>query len=71
MSGSPTSSEVTCPSCAAAAYAVIPREATPVETGATDGVDHDGKVWTTCSSCDDRFVVYYRIDDRDSDYIHD
>ena len=62
MSGPPSTKTVECPACAAMAHAVVPSNSTPIQNETVDDGDVDGKVWTTCSFCDERFLVYYRLD---------
>lgn len=63
MARGPITSAVTCPTCAGTTYAVIPNECAPVGIGEPESDDYDGKVWTTCNECDERFIVFYETEE--------
>lgn len=52
----PTGKLVTCPSCNADVYAIVPKATTIVDGDETV----DGKVWVNCLDCQNRFLVYYQ-----------
>lgn len=52
----PTGKQVTCPSCNADAYAIVPKHTTIVDGDETA----DGKVQVNCRNCENRFLVYYQ-----------
>lgn len=56
MSEPPKTKEVPCPECESVTAAVIPADSVIVQ----NEEDADGKVWTTCPTCDDQFLVHYR-----------
>jgi len=52
----PTTRRTPCPNCGDTAYALVPSRVELVD----EIDDPDGSVWTTCLSCDERFLVYFR-----------
>lgn len=58
MNESPTSREVPCPECNALATAIVPKGARVADSDE----DADGKVWTPCRECGERFLVYFEIE---------
>lgn len=58
MADGPTGRMVHCPECSDEAMAILPPKSRTVSSEETA----DGKVWVTCRSCGNRFLVYYQID---------
>lgn len=52
----PIAKQLTCPSCNADAFAIVPKQTTIVSGDETV----DGKVWVNCVGCENRFLVYYQ-----------
>lgn len=59
VSKSPTEKSVLCPACNARATAVVPKNGSIVDREA----DADGKVWTNCYECGERFITYFQLDE--------
>lgn len=56
MSNPPVGKDVTCPECNSIVIAIVPQGSKLVEREETA----DGKVWATCQTCGDKFLVYYQ-----------